>query len=163
MDYCHIKFHPLDARTLARTRQVLELIRDMKSGEIKQDEARITASLTDAERSYFWSPSPEEMAEWNAHWQSTPIAIRTSAAMVTPQWGIESMYEAFWDGEYQFIGIVHEHDNYYLAFNPEAYPYGGVSSMIAFVECFGHKVVGYDDGTGYVQYQAPSIWRPAGR
>ena len=160
MDYCHIKFEAADANALARTTQVFELIRDMKSGDLEQDEARITALLTDAERSYFWSPTPEEMAEWNAHWQSTPASVRTSAAMVTPQWDIESMYEALWDGEYELVGVIHEGDFCYLTFSPEAYPFGGVSSMIAFVECFGHKVVGYDDGTGYVPYKPRSIWCP---
>ena len=163
MDYCHIKFIPASAAALSRTRQVFELIRSMKSGEVEPDEARITASLTDAERSYFSNLSPEEMAEWNAHWQSTPVAIRTSSAMVMPQWDIESLYEAFWNGEYELIGVIQEREDHYLAFNPEAYPYGGVSSMIAFVECFGHKVVGYDDGTGYVPYQPRTIWLPRSR
>jgi hypothetical protein len=161
MDYCYIKFSASNSAALSRTQQVFDLIRKMKSGEVELDEARITASLTEAERSYFWSPSPEEMAEWNAHWQNTPVAIRTSSSMVVPQWDIESMYEALWNGEYELVGIIQEQAEHYLAFNPAAYPYGGVSSMIAFVECFGHRVVGYDDGTGYVPYQPRAIWRPS--
>ena len=160
MDYCHIEFTPAAAGTLSRTQQVFELIRGMKSGEVEQDEAQLTALLTDAEKSYFWNPTPEELAEWNSHWQSTPVAIRISAAMVTPQWDLGSIYEALWNGEYELVSINLGRESHYLVFNPEAYPYGGVGALIAFVECFGHTVIGYDDGTGYVAHQPRPVWLP---
>lgn len=163
MDYCHLEFIPADTGALSRAQQIFELIRSMKSGEVPVDEARITELLTADERAYFWDPSVEEMAEWNAHWKSTPVAVRTSPAMILPQWDLESMYEAMWNGEYELIGISEENGKHFLAFNPEAYPYGGVASMIAFLECFGHNVVGYDDGTGYIGHQPRALWRPKSR
>jgi len=115
------------------------MLGSMKSGELDRDEAATTAFLTLQERAFFTEFTPEEWAEWNEHWRQTPVDFRISAAMITPQWDIGSMY---------------------LAFEPHAYPYGGTGCMVAFIECFGHTVIGIEDGTGYREYEERPIWRP---
>jgi hypothetical protein len=160
MDYCHVEFRPLDSESLKRTEEVFALMRAMKKGDIPLDEEQLTSLLSPRERSYFWSPTPEQLAEWNKHWAATPVAVRTSAAMVCPQWDLGSMYEAIWDGEYELVDIVQEGLRYFLAINPEAYPYGGISCFVALLESFGHKAIGYDDGTGYVEHVPREVWRP---
>lgn len=160
MEYCHVEFIPLDADSLARTREVFRLMRAMKTGEQPQEEERLTALLTPQEREYFWTPKPEELAEWNEHWAATPVAIRTSSAMICPQWDIGSMYEAVWDGEYELIDILQEGSRHFLAINPWSYPYGGISCFVALLESVGHKVVGYDDGTGYMIHTPREVWQP---
>jgi len=159
MDHCHVEFTPVSTEALRRTEAILTLVGDMKREVLDVDEERISELLTPAEKAFFWNPSPPEMDEWNQHWKATPVDVRLSPAMVIPQWTLESMYEAFWDGDYDFVGIVTENGKHFLAFEPNGYPYGGISSMIAFLECFGHSVRGYDDGTGYVQYTPREIWK----
>ena len=158
MDYCYVEFNPLDAASLLRTREAFSLVRSMKAGEIEIDELTITGKLTPKEISFFWNPSEGEMEEWNAHWKNTPVSIRISAAMACPQWDLGSMYESIWNGEYDLVDIVEVENRHFLAFNPGAYPFGGVSCLIAFLECFGHKILGYDDGTGYAKYEPRELW-----
>lgn len=124
MDYCHVEFSPLDAAALARTREVFALMRAMKSGDVPQDEEQLTKLLGARERSYFWNPTPQELAEWNGHWAATPVAVRTSASMTFPQWDLGSMYEAIWDGEYQLVNIVQEGSRYFLAITGLTRPNG---------------------------------------
>lgn len=159
MNYCHIEFTPINTDTLARTQKIFELMRSMKAAETWRDETAITALLTASEQAYFWNPSAEEFDEWNAHWLNTLVAIRTSPAMICPQWELGSMYDAIRSAEYDLVGIFEESGKHFLAFNPHAYPYGGISSLVAFLECFGHKVLGYDDGTGYASHQARELWK----
>lgn len=97
------------------------------------------AYLTDSERSYFWNPSAAELEERNKE-----------RLTLLPQWQLESMLEAFWNGDYELVGVCQEGMRHFVAFNPHGYPYGGTGSLIALVECFGHRVVGVDDGTGFV-------------
>lgn len=159
MNHCYVEFTPLSAETLQRTETILALIGDMKREVQDVDEERISELLTPAEKAFFWDPEPLELEEWNQHWKATPVDVRLSPAMVIPQWTLGSMYEAFWEGDYEFIGILAENGKHFLAFEPYGYPYGGISSMIAFLECFGHHVHGYDDGTGRVSYTPREIWK----
>lgn len=159
MNYFHVEFTPINMGTLVRTQKIFEVIRSMKAGETLVDEALITGLLTESEKAYFWNPSVEERAEWDAHCSNTPAAIRNSAAMISPQWDLESMYCAILDAEYELLGIFEEDGTYFLAFNPFSYPYGGFTSLVAFLECFGHTVLGYDGGTGYIKHQARALWQ----
>jgi hypothetical protein len=160
MNHCHVEFTPFSAEALQRTEDILALIADMKREVQDVDEERISELLTPAEKAFFWDPEPLELEEWNQHWKATPVDVRLSPAMVIPQWTLESMYEAFWEGDYEFIGILAEDGKHFLAFEPYGYPYGGISSMIALLECFGHRVIAYDDGTGRVSYTPRETWTP---
>ncbi len=159
MKHCHVEFTPVSGKTLQRTEAILALIGDMKREVQDVDEERISELLTPAEKAFFSEPEPLELEEWNQHWKATPVDVRLSAAMIVPQWTLESMYEAFWEGDYEFIGILAEDGKHFLAFEPYGYPYGGVSSMIAFLECFGHRVHAYDDGTGRATYTPRETWK----
>lgn len=161
MQSCYIEFVAASAEQLARTETIFLLARAMKSGESDVDEDMLTALLTPTEQSYFSQFSPEDWNEWNAHWNNTPVEVRISSAMVCPQWDLPSMYEALWNGEYELGRLVKVDGHCRLTFEPGAYPYGGVSCLLAFVECFGHKIFGYDDGTGHVKYEPRPIWKPS--
>jgi hypothetical protein len=161
MDYCHIEFEPKDEPSLRRMSALFGMIKAAKESGETGDDSPFVAYLTEAERAYFWNPTPEEQAQWNEEWFSTPLPKRHSPEMVLPQWHLESMLDAFWNGDYDFVAIVEESGRHYLAFNPNGYPYGGTGSMVAFVECFGHRVVGIEDGTGYARYVARTkFWKP---
>ncbi len=125
------------------------------------NEAAFLGFLTENERSYFWNPTPEEVKEWEKEWFSTPVTIRLSSEMLMPPWHFGSMLDAFANGEYELLGIQEESGKFYFSFNPLGYPYGGTGCMIASLECFGHQVIGIDDGTGYVEYVPKRFfWKP---
>jgi len=68
------------------------------------------------------------------------------------------------DGDYDLIAIRPQATRHVLEFNPHGYPYGGTNSLVALVECFGHRVIGVDDGTGYEKHvPRTNIWNPSAR
>lgn len=162
MDYCHIEFEPKDQASLQRLSTFFAMVKAAKeSGKPMEEEPRLIEYLTDAERSFFWSPSPAELEEWNKEWFSTPLPRRHIDEALLPQWQLESMLEAFWNGDYDLVGVVKEGERHFVAFNPHGYPYGGTGSFVALVESFGNRVVGVEDGTGYVAYvPRTKFWRP---
>jgi hypothetical protein len=125
MNHCYVEFTPLSAETLQRTEAILALIGDMKREVQDVDEERISELLTPAEKAFFWDPEPLELEEWNQHWKATPVDVRLSPAMVIPQWTLGSMYEAFWEGDYEFIGILAEDGKHFLAFRAIRLPLRG--------------------------------------
>lgn len=164
MKYCHVEFEPKDQGSLSRTVELFDLMKVAKEADETSDDTQFVNYLTESERAYFWNPSPDELQEWNDEWFSTPVDIRLSPRMVSPQWHLESMFDAFWHGDYDLVGIEKENGRYYLAFNPHGYPYGGTGCMVAFLECFGHTVVGIDDGTGFEHYTPRTeFWKPKNR
>ncbi|GGC64143.1 hypothetical protein [Undibacterium terreum] len=152
MSHCYIEFVPKDEKSLRRTSELFAMLKVAKDADEALDDSRFVDYFTETERAYFWSPSTEEQREWNNEWFSTPIEIRHSPKMLTPQWHLESMLDAFSNGDYQLIAIQDKNGKYQLAFNPHGYPYGGTGCMVAFLECFGHSIVGIEDGTGYEKY-----------
>jgi hypothetical protein len=153
MDYCYVEFEAKDDGALSRLSTFFAMVKAAKeSEEPLEEEQHLIGYLTDDERSFFWDPSPVEIEEWNKDWFSTPLPRRHTDEALQPRWQLESMLGALWDGEYDLVGVLQEGKRHFVAFNPEAYPYGGTASLVALVECFGHQVVGIEDGTGYVAY-----------
>jgi hypothetical protein len=102
-------------------------------------------------RSYFWEPTPQELKAWEKEWFSTPVAYRHQ--MQTVPWSFGSLLEALKHGEFLIVGLQISGEEAKLVFEPLAYPYGGVNSLIAVTEAFGQKVVGFDEGTGFTPYK----------
>jgi hypothetical protein len=68
------------------------------------------------------------------------------------------------DGDYDLIAIRPQATRHVLEFNPHGYPYGGTNSLVALVECFGRRVIGVDDGTGYEKHvPRTNIWNLSAR
>lgn len=161
MNLCHIEFEPIDGDALRRMITLFGMIKAAKESEERIDDTPFAAYFSEVERAYFWNPTTKEQAQWDEEWFATPLPMRHSPEMVLPQWHLESMLDAFWNGDYQFVDIVEEAGKHYLTFDPNGYPYGGTGSMVAFVECFGHRIVGVEDGTGYVEHIARTeFWGP---
>lgn len=160
MESCFVEFEPKDDQALDRLKGFLERVMRAKKND-EFDEAGLIGFLSDVERAYFWAPTPDEMREWNDDWFSTPVEVRLSAAMPTPGWTLDSMVSALWEGDYEIRGVVESDARYLLAFEPHGYPYGGTGSLVALVECFGHNVIGVDDGAGYAPYRPrANLWLP---
>lgn len=160
--YCRVEFESNGEKSLQRLTEFFDLVKAAKDGDEPADESQLLAFLTDGERSYFSNLTPEEMTEWNEYWFSTPLPKRYSPEMLIPQWDFASMLDAFWNGDYDLIAIQPRATRHVLEFNPHGYPYGGTGSLVALVECFGHQVVGVDDGTGYEKYvPRTNIWKPS--
>lgn len=161
MDYCYIEFASKDTNSLYRAIELFTMIKVAKKTDDTTNDRPFINYLTDAERSYFGNPSPEEEQEWSDEWFSTPLEIRHSSRMLTPPWDLESMLYAFWIGDYELIDIQEQKGKYYLRFDPHGYPYGGTGCMVALLECFGHRVVGINDGAGYEKYTPETeLWKP---
>ena len=161
MENCYIEFEPISACSLDRTNQIFEIIKAEKESGRNPNEKYITNSLKESEKSYFTNFTEEEFKEWNQFWFSTPIEIRHSANMPTSGWDLESMYDAFWSGEYQLIAIVKVGKVYQLQFRPVSQPDGGTGCMVALLESMGNNIIGIEDGTGYRDYIRPTnIWKP---
>ncbi|MBN3727951.1 hypothetical protein [Burkholderia sp. Ac-20379] len=162
--YCYVEFESHGETALRRLTEFFSLVKAAKERDAPADEAQLSAYLTDAERACFSNLSAEETAEWNEFWFSTPLPKRHSPEMPTPGWDFASMLDAFWHGDYDLVGILPQATRHVLAFNPHGYPYGSTGSLVAMVECFGHRVVGVDDGTGYEKYvPCTLIWKPRAR
>ncbi|PCE26243.1 hypothetical protein BWP39_17115 [Paraburkholderia acidicola] len=162
--YCYVEFESNGEKALQRLTEFFDLVKAAKDSDEPADESQLSASLTEAERAYFPNLTAEEMAEWNEYWFSTPLPKRHSPEMSTPGWDFASMLDAFWNGDYDLIAILPRATRHVLEFNPHGYPYGGTGSLVAMVECFGHQVVGVDDGTGYEKYvPRTNIWKPRAR
>jgi hypothetical protein len=163
--YCYVEFESYGEKALQRLTEFFGLVKAAKVSGEPADESQLSAYLDDAERAYFSNLTAEEMAEWNEYWFSTPLPKRHSPEMLTPGWDFASMLDAFWGGDYDLIAIRSLEIRHALEFNPHGYPYGGTGSLVTMVQCFGHRVVGVDDGTGYEKYvPRTNIWRPrAGR
>lgn len=163
MEYCFVEFEPKDGQALGRLEEFLKRAKIAKDND-EFDEAGLMGFFSNVEASYFWNPTDDEMKEWNEEWFSTPVAVRLSAAMPTPGWTLDSMVSALWEGDYDLVGVVEGDARYRLAFNPHGYPYGGTGSLVALVECFGHTVVGVEDGTGYAPHTPrANLWLPKAR
>lgn len=161
MDYFYVEFEPKDSESLYRSVGLFRMIKAAKETDEVVNNQPFVTYLTDVERAYFWNSSPEEAKEWHDEWFSTPIKIRHSPKMLSPKWDLESMLEAFWNGDYDLVAIQEQHGKHCLMFDPHGHPYGGTSCMVAFLECFGHSVVGMDDGTGYQRYTPRTeYWKP---
>lgn len=160
--YCRVEFESNGEKSLQRLTEFFYLVKAAKDSDEPADESQLLAFLTDGERSYFSNLTPEDVAEWNEYWFSTPLPKRHSPEMLVPQWDLASMFDAFWNGDYDLISIQPRATRHVLEFNPHGYPYGGTGSLVALVECFGHQVVGVDDGTGYEKYvPRTNIWKPS--
>ncbi len=163
MDCCFVEFEPKDSHALARLGDFLKRVMIAKEDD-EFDEAELVGFFSNVEVAYFWNPTDDEMKEWNDEWFSTPVATRLSAAMPTPGWTLESMVSALWESDFDLVGVVEVNARCRLTFNPHGYPYGGTGSLVALVECFGHTVVGIEDGTGYAPHMPrTNLWLPKDR
>ncbi|WP_295614920.1 hypothetical protein [Chamaesiphon sp. GL140_3_metabinner_50] len=172
----YVEFLQKDETSLRRTIDFFGMIREAKSASLDIDRIESDKSddivaevddtvfinyLTDVERAYFWNPSEQESQEYWDEWFSTPVEVRNSPQWLYTQWHLESMLDAFWNGDYDLIAIQEESNKYYLTFDPHGYPYGGTGCMVALLECFGNQVIGIDDGTGYIEYTPRTeFWQP---
>ncbi|MDK1311315.1 hypothetical protein [Pseudoalteromonas ardens] len=161
MKYCHVKFHAQDDESLARLTSFFELMKNEKDSSEGPDEMKLNEFLSNSEKRHFWDPSNEELKEWQNFWAETAVEIRLSPKMPLPPWDLESMYAALWDGDYDLVSITKENECHHLNFHPHDYPYGGTESMVVLVSCFGHSVLGIEDGTGFSEYVDKKIkWAP---
>ncbi|WP_155649132.1 hypothetical protein [Burkholderia cepacia] len=162
--YCYVDFESNGEKALQRLTEFFDLVKAAKDSDEPADETQLSAYLTEVERTYFPNLTAEELAEWNEYWFSTPLPKRHSPEMPTPGWDFASMLDAFWNGDYDLIAIRPRATRHVLEFSPHGYPYGGTGSLVAMVECFGHQVVGVEDGTGYEKYvPRTNIWKPRAR
>ena len=161
MEGCFVEFRSSEDAMLPRTIDCVNLVAALKRDGALDDE-HLAAEFSAAERSYFWSPTPDEMRDWNAYWFSTPVAERHSPQTPTPEWDYGSMVDAIAGAEFVVTGIATERGRSYLTFEPLSYPFGGTGCLVALLECLGNTVCSVNDGTGTVTYVRPPRWqRPA--
>ena len=148
--YCFVEFDVQDEPTLERLSKVTAEFQRQKEGDATAEDAHWLPYFESSDRTSFAWLSEEEMKRWNEFWFSTPLPHRHSPEMPTPQWSFGSMVDAILVGDYDIIGIRSTAPNRArLEFDPHGYPYGGTGSLRALIRAFGHKITGFDDGTGF--------------
>ena len=148
MDDSYLDFALADAERFSKLQIVFAALKDAKSADtIDTDDDCWLGFFDDTAREHFWWPTPEEVADWQRRWQSTPVPQRfTDPSLVTP-WDFSSMIEAFKNGEYELLALDRTSDTTgRLTFNPFAWPFGGTGCMRALIESFG-AVVTHEAGT----------------
>ena len=148
MDDSYLDFALADAERFSKLQIVFAALKDAKSADtIDPDDDSWLGLFDDSAREYFWWPTPEEVADWQRRWESTPVPQRfTDPSLVTP-WDFSSMIEAFKNGEYELVALDRKTDTTgRLTFNPLAWPFGGTNCMRALIESFG-GVVTHEAGT----------------
>ena len=148
MDDSYLDFALSDAERFSKLQIVFAALKNAKSADtIDPDDDSWLGLFDDSAREYFWWPTPEEVADWQRRWESTPVPQRfTDPSLVTP-WDFSSMIEAFKNGEYELVALDRTTDTTgRLTFNPLAWPFGGTNCMRALIESFG-GVVTHEAGT----------------
>jgi hypothetical protein len=154
VSYCYVEFSAKPGEVLDRLASLLaQMQRDRKADQILEKEW--LTYFQDAELDCFWWPNAMQLAETQSRWGDVPM-IRLSPNLENEQrdWDIYSMFEVIAQSEYELLdglktiapATVH------LAFQPEAYPYGGTESLQKLVTAFGFPIIAVDDGTGRVEF-----------
>ncbi len=157
-----IRFRIANQTALRRLETVAAALADAKEHGLSRHPADWRTFFSADDLATFWWPDASERSAWDAFWISTPVARRIGPAMPLPPWDFASMIDALLKGEYQLAGVQprpgSEAD---FNFAPSSFPYGGADAMRALVRCFGHTIIGFDDGTGYVTGDPqPPRWMP---
>ena len=160
MEGCFVEFSSSEDAMLLRTIDCVNLVAALKRDGTFDDQ-HLADEFSAAEKSYFWSPTPDEVRDWNAFWFSTPVAERHSPRIPMPEWDYGSMVDAIAGADFVLKGVVTEGGRSYLTFEPHSYPFGGTGCLVALLECLGNTVCSVNDGTGTVPYVQPLRWRRA--
>ena len=160
---CYIQFSISTNDGFERLRNVVSQLAAEKAAPHNREEAEWLALFSKQELACFWWPTPEERTAWSEFWSATPVQQRFDPDMPVPPWDFGSMIDAVLSAEYELLGINSlSGDEARLEFKPQSYPYGGTDALRMLVRCFGHRIVGFDDGTGYIGGDPqPPLWRPA--
>jgi hypothetical protein len=152
---CYVSFRICSQPQFDRLSHVVsELRRDKESGEFRPDEDWKVYFAADELKS-FWNPTEEERADWQRRWLATPVPDRFSDPSLQTAWDFGSMLEAIREGEYALLGVRSDDlGTGLLEFEPAAYPFGGTGCLRALVAAYGHPLIGYDDGTGFIETES---------
>lgn len=159
---CFVQFEILNSDALNRLSNATRALSHAKVEESDRGEEDWKKLFAESDLAAFWWPTPEEAEEHSKFWFSTPLPQRHAADMPSPPWHFMSMIDAILGGEYDLIGVrATSATEAVLEFEPHAYPFGGIGALRALVRAFGHKIRGFDDGTGYYAGDPlPPLWRP---
>ncbi|WP_198351057.1 hypothetical protein [Flavisphingomonas formosensis] len=150
--YAFVEFVIADEAAFDRLATVVAELQKQKSGDITCDEDHWLPYFTASDLSEFWWPDDVEMELWNKFWFSTPLPDRHSPEMPATPWDFRSLIEAVLGGEYELIGVRRTGPSLArLEIDPYAYPYGGIDAARTLIRAFGHKIIGFDDGAGFIK------------
>jgi len=148
MEHSAITFRVRDDERFAKLAKVFEALREAKidGNAPDPDDAYWRQFFDEAALAHFWHPTPEERADWQRRWFSTPVAQRWADPSLQTPWDFASMIEAFCNGEYDLPVCERIADSEgKLTFDPHAYPYGGTGCMKALIEAFDCDVIGEEN------------------
>jgi hypothetical protein len=152
--YCYVEFSANPGESLDRLTALLNQMKcDLKANNNANNEQTWITYFQDSELERFWWPNAAQLAETQSCWGNVPV-IRLSSDLDNQQlnWDIYSMFEVIAGSEYELEGLkTIEPGRVHLAFQPDAYPYGGTESLQRLVTAFGFSIIAVDDGTGRVE------------
>jgi len=118
------------------------LIKEMQCYENKKlDKSSVINLLRERINCKFWSPSKEELLEWEKKWFSTPFENRFSDPSLQRSWHFNSWIEALETAELKFDNLIINNDGTgNLSFNQLAMPSGGIEATKYLIEIFDGEI-----------------------
>ncbi len=165
-EHCYILFDVADQSALDRLIAVVDRLKTQMQVGSEIDNGEWLSLFEKEDREIFWWPTSSEKDEWWRFWNESSVEIRMSPDMPKPPWDFGSMIEVICTSEYHLVGIrLVECHRAALEFSPHSYPYGGTESLRTLISAFGHRVIGFEDGTGFEQGNPVSRvrWKPGMR
>ncbi|WP_297429980.1 hypothetical protein [Clostridium sp.] len=93
----------------------------------------------------FWWPTSDELKEYERLSKETPINERLTSPKLQHPWDLESMIDAFSNGEYDFVSCEQiSNGKGRIEFNPWSWPYGGSGAFRTLIEYQGFKILSED-------------------
>ncbi len=139
-----VSFVLANLRRFGMLQRVFDALCEAKKDDaIDADDESWRSFFDDDALTYFWNPTPEELADWIQRWEATPVERRFTDVTLKTPWDFSSMIDAFHHGEYNLLRLSPTSENTgAIVFEALAYPYGGTGCMHALIECFGGIVTG---------------------
>ncbi|MGZ0165708.1 MAG: hypothetical protein ACKVII_17430 [Planctomycetales bacterium] len=133
-------------------RRVFEVFKQDKDTDEWRSNDELHKFFDDEALSKFHWPPDDPRRQRLADLRTRPIIITPTAQATGLRWDLDSLIDAFVNGEYELVSceMIDAH-NARLDFYALGYPYGGVGCMVALVEAFGSTVTGIQDGTGLIE------------
>ncbi len=161
-DYQYIDFSIHDEVSLKSLMTVVDEFKEQMKGHSNKADEHWLPYFREANLNEFWWPDKKELELWHKFSADSIANDRYNAFSPAPRLDFGSMVECILVSEYEIIRIKKlSNDIGRLEFSAYAYPYGGTEPLRMLIRSFGHSILGFDDGTGFMEGDPiAALWEP---